>query len=153
MTENNLKLLELFDYWLHIRDQYFLAVRAIPDDKLNWKPKGFAQSFAEIIGNSIKKTYWGLALVNWNSNLNVRSSDGKNPSKKELVIDLEKSRLRLFTMLANLKIEDLSKPVKMDDGQESTLKWLIFYLLENDIQCRTQIFMLLQMLGIRPPKI
>jgi uncharacterized damage-inducible protein DinB len=151
MAENNPKLLELFDYWLHIRDQFDLAVKAIPDDKLNWKPKGVSQSFRDVINDAIKKTYWGLSAVN--ENFNSQSFKTSYSNKKDLLIELERSRLQLFTLLANLTIKDLSKPVKLNYGKESTLKWLLFNLLEHDIYSKTRIYLLLNLMGVKPPQI
>lgn len=153
MALKQTKLSELFDYWLRIRDYYDLAVKLIPEEKIEWKPKGALNSFGDILRHTVETTNWGLAAVNGNPHKFNRCKRGEFATKNSLIAVMEKSRLQLFTMLANRHNEDLQKPVMLSDGNEATLKWLLFHLMEHDVHHRSQVFIYLRLLGINPPKI
>ncbi|MBD3169828.1 MAG: hypothetical protein GF307_10125 [candidate division Zixibacteria bacterium] len=153
MALKKTKLSELFDYWLRIRDYYDLAVKLIPEEKIEWKPKHAPNSFGDILRHTVETTNWGLAAVGGNPHQFKRCKKSEFATKNSLITALEKSRLQLFTMLANKYSDDLNEPVMLSSGNEATLKWLLFHLMEHDVHHRCQVFIYLRLLGINPPKI
>lgn len=170
-----MKAIELFPYWHDNRALLVDVIAALPDEELGVCPAPGLRSLGEVLRHVItSEEYW------WHGGINGAPSDRWRPQDKRFSADewdrlaseeKETWRARRFptmaavveglhaahapveSFLGELDAADLCEKRRATWGEDNTLRWILWHLVEHDQHHRAQIFTRLRMRGHAAPQI
>ena len=163
-----MKAIELYPYWSDNRGLLAEIVSALEEDDLDVRPAPEVRSLGDVVRHVIfAEEYWwrggiqGEPFGQWRPADWDRCSDeekrayrrGRFPTVASLVEGLRAAHAPVEEFLAALDANDLCLKRAATWGEENTLRWIFWHLVEHDQHHRAQVYARVHMLGRRPPQI
>lgn len=142
----------------HVQKQIMDLENAIPDKKISWRPAKGVRSIGQVymhivFANYLLAKFAGVELpadVKLPEFKEMEKAEAAVTSKKEIAEKLEKSFAFLKSAIANMKDEDLEKPVTFF-GQETNVRNMLLTALSHQHEHLGQSIAYARMNGIVPP--
>ena len=170
-----MKAIELFPYWSDNRALLIDVIARLPDRELEARPAPGLRSLGEVLRHVITaEEYW------WHGGINGAPYDQWRPQDKRFSAEewgrltgeeKETWRTRRFptvaavvdglhavhapvdSFLREVDAADLCEKRRATWGEDNTLRWILWHLVEHDQHHRAQIFTRLRMQGHAAPQI
>lgn len=146
---------ELFGHWQEVRKGLFQALDRLADAHLDFVPREGLWSLgttARHIANAEEGwfRYAGTReLAEWPGAYTAEDYPTV-ASIKTLLSDVHE---RTEAYLTTLGVADLDQVLNMPWGEELSLRWIIWHVLEHEIHHRGEIFLMLGLLGLEAPEV
>jgi len=163
-----MKAIDLFPYWSDNRALLAEATAALGDGDLDFRPAPALRSVGDVLRHIIttKEHWWhggihGKPYADWRAVGWERFTDAEREESRRrrfttvpsILEGLEIAHAPLEGFLKDLDAADLCEKRQATWGQQNTLRWIVWHLVEHDQHHRAQIFARLRMLGHTPPPI
>ncbi|HLW58903.1 MAG TPA: DinB family protein [bacterium] len=163
-----MKAAELFPYWADNRHLLTELAGVLSDEELEFRPAPGLQPVGEMLRHAITvEEYWwyggieGRPYGEWRPDDWTRFTDEQKreerrrrfPSVQSIVEGLRTAHVPVDAFMAELDAADLCLKRRSTWGEDNTLRWILWHLVEHDQHHRAQIITRIRMLGHRPPKI
>ena len=145
---------ELFSHWAEVRDGLLQALDKLADEQLDFVPVEGLWSLGRVA------CHIAGAEDGWFRYVIARELNGWPPytTKDYPTVEAVKTLLteahaRTQAYLATLDIADLDQTIETPWGEQVTLGWIIWHVLEHEIHHRGEIFLMLGLMGLEGPDI
>jgi uncharacterized damage-inducible protein DinB len=146
---------ELFGHWKEVRKGLFQALDRLADTDLNFVPREGLWSLGTVarhIANAEEGwfRYAGTReLAEWPGAYTARDY----PTVASIKTLLSEVHERTEAYLTTLGVADLDQVLDMPWGEELSLRWIIWHVLEHEIHHRGEIFLMLGLLDLEAPEV
>jgi uncharacterized damage-inducible protein DinB len=170
-----MKAIDLFPYWNDNRALLVGVIGGLPDEELEVRPAPGLRSLGEVLRHVIAtEEYWWYGGINgapydrwrpqdkrfsadeWNNLTNEEKEAARArrfPTVAAIVDGLHAAHAPVESFLRELDAADLCEKRRATWGDDNTLRWILWHLVEHDQHHRAQIFTRLRMRGHAPPQI
>lgn len=170
-----MKAIDLFPYWNDNRALLMDVIRGVPDAELEARPAPGFRSLGDVLRHVITaEEYWWHGGINaapydtWRSQdkrvsaeewsrLSDEEKDAARarrfPTMAAIVEGLGNAHAPVESFLCQLEAADLCEKRRATWGEDNTLRWILWHLVEHDQHHRAQIFTRLRMHGYAAPQI
>jgi uncharacterized damage-inducible protein DinB len=163
-----MRAIDLFPYWGDNRAQLMEGTRALRDEDLEFSPAPGLRSIGEVLRHVITtEEHW------WHGGILGKPYDEWRPSGWERFTDEEKSEYRrqrfptvgailegleaghvpVESFLRDVEAADLCLKRQASWGEQNTLRWILWHLVEHDQHHRAQLYTRMRMRGHNPSQI
>jgi len=163
-----MKAIELFPYWADNRAHLMEVAAGLQDEDLEFRPAPGLRSVGEVLRHMITtEEHW------WHGGIQGKSYDEWRPSGWERFTDEEKAEYRrqqfpttgaileglraahapLESFLNEVDAADLCEKRRATWGEDNTLRWILWHLVEHDQHHRAQLYTRVRMRGYNPSQI
>ncbi|HEY3405701.1 MAG TPA: DinB family protein [Ohtaekwangia sp.] len=139
--------------WLGHRKLTRRVFEAFPEDKLFTYSVGGMRPVSELASELLTLGAPGIRGVvegTWSDYMKAQASF-KFTNKKELLALWDKSTEEITALWPQISEERFNEVDKFFGQWEGRIYWSVFYLIDNEIHHRAQIYVYLRSLGIEPP--
>jgi uncharacterized damage-inducible protein DinB len=143
----------LLAQWMGHRNVTRKVIEAFPDDKLFSYSLGGMRTVAQLATEILAMGAPGIRGVvkgKWETYQDVEASF-KFTTKKELLAMWDKATEEIRTLWGQIPPERFHEKDRFFGQYEGPIYWSIFYLIDNEIHHRGQVYVYLRSLGIEPP--
>ncbi len=152
MTEHQYAKLDIAAHWGRMNDTILDLVDVIPDDKINWSPRGDLWNFRGILAHLVATRHsWLERTDDGEETPHVYGSIGtKDGIKDQLRLSWERMERFLSDQTG---VDRVYKGTREGRDYSISGNWAAFHLLEHDIHHRADMFQYLNLLGIEHPEV
>lgn len=143
----------LLEQWLGHRNLTRKVIEAYPEDKMFTYSIGGMRTFADLIKELLTMEAPGIeGVVNgsWAAYEDILGGIKFN-TKKELLTLWDDATEKIKQLWAQIPAERFHEEDKFFGQYPGKIHWSIFYLIDNEIHHRAQVFVYLRSLGVEPP--
>jgi len=153
-----MKLADLFSNFFNVRQELIDAVKGLTQEQLNWKPTGYANSIAGLLGHIAVCEYWWVTVLAMRKTQASEAEFSRFDNARTLTECLSLLNETLADMREYLEREEVedwdqvfyeSKPHDLRVSK----RWLIWHTIEHQARHRGQIFMLMRLQGLDVPNV
>jgi uncharacterized damage-inducible protein DinB len=137
--------------WNRIHRETSRALRAAPDEHLDWRPKEGMFTLGELVRH-MPEAEFALVRSAIAGSTQKASLDLTHKSVTQIAATFDREHEELAQEVAKLNLEQLSEEVEFH-GQKVRRKVLLSAMTEHEIHHRGQLFTYYRLLGIEPPKL
>ena len=163
-----MKAIDLYPYWRDNRTLLAQVAGVLRDEDLEFRPRPELRSAGDVVRHVITtEEYWwrggiqGEPYDKWRPPDWDRLGDEEKaehrrrrfPTVKSILQGMEAAHAPVEEFLTGLDAADLCLKRRATWGEENTLRWMCWHLVEHDQHHRAQIYTRLRMLGHQPPQI
>ncbi len=170
-----MKAIDLFPYWRDNRALLVEVIAGLPDEELDVRPAPGLRSLGEVLRHVItaEERWWhggikgapydqwrpqdkGLSAEEWDRLTNEDKEAARTrrfPTVAAIVEGLRAAHEPVESFLGELEAADLCEKRRATWGDDNTLRWVLWHLVEHDQHHRAQIFTRLRMRGHAAPQI
>ena len=163
-----MKAIDLFPYWADNRRLLIEAARALRDEDLDIRPAPGLRSIGDVLRHLItaEEHWWhggmqGSPYAHWRppgwdhlSDEEKAARRGQRfPTIRSILEGLSAAHAPVERFLADLDAADLCEKRRSTWGQDNTLRWILWHLVEHDQHHRGQLYTRVRMLGRDIPQI
>jgi uncharacterized damage-inducible protein DinB len=148
-----MKIAELFSHWEEARGYLLQALDKFTDDELRFAPYPGAWSVGEVachIAQVEEGWIHGDIRHAWQQEPDYRWQD--YPSVAAIKALLAQVHERTLEYLRTEPVESLDRTIVLSEG-ETTVRWILWHVIEHEIHHRGEIFLMLGLLGKQGPDI
>ncbi len=142
---------ELLEHWQGHRSLTRRVIEAFPEEAFFTHSIGGMRPFADMITELLSIATPGLreVVTGQSAPLNERIDHGN--SKARVLKAWDEATEEINALWSQIAPERFPKTIKMFGEYESTVRWSVFYFIDNEIHHRGQGYVYLRSLGIEPP--
>ena len=163
-----MKAIDLFPYWADNRSLVMDVVAGLRDDELEFRPAADLWTVGEVLRHIIiaEEGWWhggiqGEPYERWRPEGWERLSPTEQhahyrerfPTVAAILTGLRAAHAPIEGFLTDFDAADLCLKRRATWGEENTLRWIFWHLVEHDQHHRAQLYTRLRMLGHQPPQI
>ncbi len=147
---------EFFGHWVEARQGLLQALDLLKDAHLDFTPREGLWSLREtLVHIASAEDGWfryGVERSNqsWDETGIERASYPTVESVRKLLIDVHQ---KTEDFLSRVPEDQIDRPVALPWGGQTTLRWVIWHVLEHEIHHRGEVFLMLGLLGMEGPDI
>ncbi len=148
-----MKLSELFSKWESVRSQLIDAVRPLTKEQLDWLPEGGLNSIGDLLRHIAETENWWFGhLIMGNEYADIIKD--QVPDLEGIFHELEKSHARVLEILQKETIDSWENiQYKLPNDEMIKLRVIVWHVFEHEARHRGQIFMMMRLQGIAPPRV
>jgi uncharacterized damage-inducible protein DinB len=143
-----MKLIEMFSHWEQVRNDLLETIDKFSQEELTYAPFEVAWPVGQImlhIADCEDNWLHGVVRGEFKPWLWYPLED--HPTKADILGVLKAARARTLPYLQSLAESNLVEKFAIPEGDEFTLKWIIWHVLEHEIHHRGELSMILGILG------
>lgn len=152
-----MNLYDIFEYWdREVHPVTLGALGALTEAQLHWKPAGWHSSAQDLAFHTCNVEWvWiyrnVLRLEPWEARWHSKGFAGL----PELLAYWRDIHATTVQWLKETPATELQRqcPLPYEYLPEASLQWIVNHVMEHEIHHRGQLFMLMRMQGVEPPKI
>jgi uncharacterized damage-inducible protein DinB len=142
-----MKLSEMFAHWEQVRSDLLKTIDKFSEEELTFAPFEGAWPVGQIMLHIADcEDNWLHGVVRGEFKPWVWYSFEEFPGKADILDMLSKARARTVPFLESLDEHNLDDKFTVE-GEEYTLKWIIWHVLEHEIHHRGELSLILGILG------
>lgn len=143
-----MKLSLMFKHWVQVRSDLMSTIDRFNPDELTFAPFKGSWPVGQIMLHIADcEDNWLYGVVQGELEPWVFSKLEEYPAIPIIKEALERAHNRTTSFLLNLEEDDLAKEYKTTSGEEYSLGWIIWHVLEHEIHHRGELSLCLGMLG------
>lgn len=143
-----MKLNEVFSLWDHVHDDLLGTLDKFSDAELAFRPFPSSWSVGQIALHIADcSNGWFCSALDSATQWPPDISKEEHTTVAAIKATLDETHVMVKGYLEPLTTEDLTRPVHMPWGEEFTLGWVIWHVLEHEIHHRGELSLILGMLG------
>ncbi len=148
-----MELDDLFQYWEEVRASLKRAVRSIDPETLNLPPQAGVNSVGDLLRLLLfNEDYWIWQIVMGEGCVLQADYNSETYPTVELIFHrMDKAWARTEHLLKSIPREELERVYVTPREEQMTLLTILWILFMEELHTRGQVFMLLQLLGHKPP--
>ena len=143
--------IELLEHWQGHRRLTRRVIEAFPEEAFFSHSIGGMRPFADMITELLSVATPGLreVVTGQSAPLNEHVEHGNSQAK--VLAAWDEATEEINVLWSQIAPERFQETIKMFGEYESTVRWSIFYFINNEIHHRGQGYVYLRSLGIEPP--
>ncbi|MFW9917728.1 MAG: DinB family protein [Candidatus Thorarchaeota archaeon] len=143
-----MKVRGIFAHWDEVRTGLEKTLLSLPPERLDFRPIENALSIGDIFRHIAgAEVHWIQKIVLGNWQTNARFSREDYNSNQAIFDLLRKTHQPTCELLDSLDEKDLDRICSDKKGEEFTIYWILWHVLEHEIHHKGQIFRDLRSLG------
>jgi uncharacterized damage-inducible protein DinB len=144
---------EIFGHWEQIRSDLLAGMELFSDEQLAFRPApGYERSVGDIARHIAgAEDYWFQHVVGGRPR--ARYSAEQYPTVKAIKTALADVHEKTLTYLDSLTLAELERKFTSGSGNEHSLYWIIWHVIDHECHHRGELYLCLGMLGIQGPDI
>lgn len=143
-----------FKHWDEVRRELIRALDMLTDNQLNFVPREGLRSLGDIVRHiaDAEEGWFRYELTRaYDEWPGYTAADYPTvESVKKLLSDVH---ARTDAYLETLSFEDLDRQIETTDGEQLSLSWIIWHVLDHELHHRGEVFLMLGLMGIEAPAI
>ena len=146
---------ELFSHWDEVRTGLLRALDMLTDDQLDFVPREGLWSLGEVarhIANA-EEGWFRYVIARAYDEWPSAYSAADYPTVASIKTLLAEVHARTKTYLDTLSLADLDQQIDAPWGEQLSLLWIIWHVVEHEIHHRGEIFLMLGLMGLEAPDI
>jgi len=148
-----MRLSELFSKWESVRSQLIDAVRPLTRGQIDWLPEGGLNSIGDLLRHIAETENWWFGHLIMGKEYADITKD-QAPDLDSIFAELEKSHAQVLEILQKETIDSWeNKLYKLPNDEEMKLRVIVWHVFEHEARHRGQIFMMMRLQGIAPPRV
>ena len=142
---------ELLDHWQGHRKLTRRVIEVFPEEEFFTHSIGGMRPFADMITELLSIATPGLqeVVTDISAPLNEHLAHGN--SKAKVLHAWDEATEEINSLWLQIAPERFQETIKMFDEYETTVRWSIFYFIDNEIHHRGQGYVYLRSMGVEPP--
>ena len=146
---------ELFRHWDEVREGLYQALSKLTDAQLGFVPREGLWSLGSVVCHiATGEEHWFQYYIAGKRPERGSSYDlASYPTVSDLKDLLETVHARTDAHLETLSASDLDQEVSLPWGAKTTLRWVVWHVLEHEIHHRGEVFLMIGLLGMEAPDI
>lgn len=143
-----MKARRIFSHWDEVREGLEKTLLSLPPERLDFRPVDNALSIGDIFRHIAgAEVHWIQKIVLGKWKTNARFS-WENYTSNQAILDLlRRTHQPTCELLNSLGEEDIDQICTNRKGEEFTIYWVLWHVLEHEIHHKGQIFRDLRSLG------
>lgn len=145
----------LFKHWDEVRANLFRALDMLTDDQLDFVPREGLWSLGEVarhIANA-EEGWFRFAIAREHDEWPPAYAAADYPTVAAVKALLTEVHARTEAYLDTLSMDDLDQQIEAPWGQQFSLLWIIWHIIDHEIHHRGEIFLMLGLMGLEAPDI
>ncbi len=142
---------ELLEHWQGHRSLSRRVIEAFPEEAFFTHSIGSMRPFADMITELLSVATQGLREVVTGESAPLNEHLEHRNSQAKVLQAWDEATKDINTLWSQIAPERFQETIKMFGEYESTVRWSIFYFIDNEIHHRGQGYVYLRSLGIEPP--
>jgi uncharacterized damage-inducible protein DinB len=143
-----MKLSEMFSHWGQVRSDLLKTIDKFSQEELSYATFKDAWPVGQIMLHIADcEDNWFHGVVRGEFKPWVWYPLEDYPTKADIVETLNKARARTIPFLESLDEGNFDEKYAIPDGEQFTLKWIVWHVLEHEIHHRGELSMILGILG------
>jgi uncharacterized damage-inducible protein DinB len=143
-----MKLNEMFSHWGQVRSDLLKTIDKFSQENLTYTPFEDAWPVGQIMLHIADcEDNWFHGVVRGEFKPWVWYPLEDYPNKADIVETLNRARARTIPFLESLDESNFDEKFAIPDGEQFTLKWIVWHVLEHEIHHRGELSMILGILG------
>jgi uncharacterized damage-inducible protein DinB len=141
----------IFRHWEQIRTDLLTGLESFSDEQLAFRP---APQYERSVGDIARhiasaEDYWFQQVISGQPH--ARFAPVQYPSVAAIKSVLTEVHQKTLAYLDTLTIADLERRVALPSGNEHSLYWIIWHVIDHECHHRGELYLCLGMLGIEGP--
>ena len=142
---------ELLDHWQGHRRLTRRVIEAFPEEAFFHHAIGGMRPFADMITELLSIATPGLREIVTGQSVPFSEHIEHGNDKAKILRIWDEATEEINTLWAQVAPQRFQETIKMFDEYETTVRWSIFYFIDNEIHHRGQGYVYLRSLDIEPP--
>ena len=142
---------ELLEHWQGHRSLTRRVIEAFPEEAFFSHSIGGMRPFADMITELLSIAAPGLREIVTGQSVPLNEHLDHGNSQAKVLQAWDEATEEINTLWLQIAPERFQETIKMFGEYESTVRWSIFYFIDNEIHHRGQGYVYLRSLGIEPP--
>lgn len=145
---------ELFSHWQTVRRDLLRALDMLSDEQLAFVPREGLWSLGRVTRHIARaEEGWFRYVVTRELAEWPRFPEEDYPTVEAIKALLTEVHARTEAYLATVDAADLDRTVTTPRGEELSLGWIVWHVLEHEIHHRGEIYLMLGLMGLEAPDI
>jgi uncharacterized damage-inducible protein DinB len=146
---------ELFGHWAEVRQGLFQALDRLSDAQLEFVPREGLWSLGKVARHiaDAEEGWFRYVVTREHREWPADSSPQDYPTVGSVKALLAEVHARTEAYLETVDAADLDRRIEAPWGEQVSLRWIIWHVLEHEIHHRGEIFLMLGLLGMAAPDI
>ena len=142
---------ELLEHWQGHRSLTRRVIEAFPEEAFFSHSIGGMRPFADMITELLSIAAPGLREIVTGQSVPLNEHLDHGNSQAKVLQAWDEATEEINVLWSQITPERFQETIKMFGEYESTVRWSIFYFIDNEIHHRGQGYVYLRSLGIEPP--
>lgn len=146
---------EFFKHWDEVRANLFRALDLLKDDQLDFVPREGLWSLGKVarhIANA-EEGWFRYVIAREHDQWPTAYPAADYPTVESVKTLLSDVHARTLAYLDTMSLDDLEKTITAPSGDEFSLYWIIWHVIDHELHHRGEIYLMLGLLGLEAPDI